>query len=128
MQTKILRSITQWQSPSFMAFFPCSASFPAMLADMYFNAVKGAHFNRICFFAVTDVDAIMIDWLVRALNLLDYDLSTGPTRGGGVIQGTAYEAILATVVAARDKHRPPNRRLGRKEETRRLRGKLVALG
>jgi len=117
-----------------MAFFPCSASFPAMLADMYSNAFNGAHFNWICSPAVTELETVMMDWLAQALALPDCFLSTGPTRGGGVIQGTASEAILTAMVAARDKFlRSRTAHLAedseeKEDETWRLRSKLVALG
>ena len=45
----------------------------------------------------------MLDWLARALGLPACFLSTGPTAGGGVIQGSASEAVLTAMVAARDK-------------------------
>ncbi|CAA0823918.1 Tyrosine decarboxylase 1 [Striga hermonthica] len=44
---------------------------------------------------------IVLDWLAKALNLPDQFLSTG--QGGGVIQGTASEAVLVVLLAARDK-------------------------
>uniref|UniRef100_A0A8H7NI06 Aromatic-L-amino-acid decarboxylase n=1 Tax=Bionectria ochroleuca TaxID=29856 RepID=A0A8H7NI06_BIOOC len=36
-ESKILPGITHWASPKFMAFFPCSSSFPAALGEMYSN-------------------------------------------------------------------------------------------
>ena len=46
----------------------------------------------------------MLDWLAKTLGLPACFLSTGPTRGGGVIQGSASEAVLTAMVAARDKY------------------------
>lgn len=45
-----------------------------------------------------------MDWLAQMLGLPSIYLSTGPTRGGGVIQGTASEAVLTVMIAARDKY------------------------
>lgn len=45
-----------------------------------------------------------MDWLAELLGLPSVYLSTGPTRGGGVIQGTASEAVLTVMIAARDKY------------------------
>ncbi|KAL7962860.1 Endomembrane protein 70 domain-containing protein [Trichoderma compactum] len=132
-QSKILPGITHWQSPGFMAFFPCSSSYPAAIAEMYSNAFNGAHFNWICSPAVTELETIVMDWLAQALGLPECFLSGGPTHGGGVLHGSASEAILTVMVAARDKylneataHLPEGEE--KEEETWRLRSKLVALG
>jgi aromatic-L-amino-acid decarboxylase len=45
----------------------------------------------------------MMDWLGRALNLPDFFLASSNGQGGGVIQGTASEATLVTLLAARNK-------------------------
>ncbi|KAK1640914.1 pyridoxal phosphate-dependent transferase [Colletotrichum phormii] len=134
LQSHIVPGITHWQSPSFHAFFPCSSSYPAMLAELYSNAFNGAHFNWICSPAVTELETIVLDWLAQLLNLPAAYLSTAPTRGGGVLHGTASEAILTVMVAARDKflrartaHLPADSE-EKEEETWRLRSKLVALG
>ncbi|KAH6607844.1 nonaspanin tm9sf [Trichoderma cornu-damae] len=132
-QSKILPGITHWQSPGFMAFFPCSSSYPAAIAEMYSNAFNGAHFNWICSPAVTELETIVMDWLAQALGLPECFLSGGPTHGGGVLHGSASEAILTVMVAARDKylneataHLPEGE--DKEEETWRLRSRLVALG
>ena len=92
------------QSPNFLAWFPSSSSFPAMLGEMYSTAFTGAAFNWICSPAVTELETIVLDWLARAFALSPCYLSTGPTHGGGVIHGTASEAIVTVLVAARDKY------------------------
>jgi aromatic-L-amino-acid decarboxylase len=53
---------------------------------------------------VTELETVVLDWLAKALGLPACFLSTGPTRGGGVIQGSASEAVLTAMVAARDKY------------------------
>ena len=45
---------------------------------------------------------MVLDWLAKALGLPDTFLSS--SRGGGVIQGSASEAIAVVVVAARDRY------------------------
>jgi aromatic-L-amino-acid decarboxylase len=85
-----------------MAFFPCSSSYPAALAEMYSNTFNGAHFNWICSPAVTELETVVLDWLAQALGLPECYLSGGSTHGGGVIHGSASEAILTVMCAARD--------------------------
>ena len=48
------------------------------------------------------METVVLDWLAKALGLPDTFLSTG--HGGGVIQGSASEAIVVVVVAARDRY------------------------
>jgi aromatic-L-amino-acid decarboxylase len=90
------------QSPNFMAFFPASSSFPGMLGELYSAAFTAPSFNWICSPAVTELETIVLDWLAKLLNLPDCYLST--SHGGGVIQGSASEAIVVAMVAARDKY------------------------
>ncbi|PNY26533.1 Aromatic-L-amino-acid decarboxylase [Tolypocladium capitatum] len=131
--SKIMPGITHWASPGFMAFFPSSSSYPAAIAEMWSSAFNGAHFNWICSPAVTELETITLDWLAQALGLPACFLSGGETHGGGVIHGSASEAILTVMVAARDKflaaktaHMPEGE--AKEDETWRLRSRLVALG
>jgi aromatic-L-amino-acid decarboxylase len=123
--------LTHWQSPKFMAFFPCNSSFPAMLGDMYSGAFNAAAFNWICSPAVTELETIVMDWVAKLIALPECFLSEG--EGGGIIQGTASEVVVTAVVAARE--RLIRRRLGHMEEgeekldaAAEMRGKLVAMG
>ncbi|KAL2153168.1 hypothetical protein VTH82DRAFT_4323 [Thermothelomyces myriococcoides] len=103
-EAKIMPGITHWTHPGFHAFFPCATSYPSMLGELYSSALSGACFNWICSPAVTELETIVLDWLARALGLPACYLSTGPTGGGGVIHGSASEAVLTAMVAARDKY------------------------
>lgn len=130
---KIMPGITHWAHPGFMAFFSCTASHPANIAEMWSNAFNGAHFNWICSPAVTELETIVMDWLAKALALPECFLSGGSTHGGGVLHGSASEAILTVMVAARDKylatvtaHLPEGE--DKEEAMWAHRSKLVALG
>lgn len=134
---KIVPGLTHWQSPNFLAFFPCPASYPSLLGELYSAAFTGACFNWICSPAVTELETIVLDWLAQALGLPATYLSTGPTRGGGVLQSTASEAVLTMMVAARDRYLRETLPDGAlddgapealEELALRKRGRLVALG
>lgn len=129
---KIVPGLTHWQSPNFLAWFPASSSFPGMLGEMYSAAFTAANFNWVCSPAVTELETIVLDWMAKAFALPECYLSSGSTHGGGVIHGSASEAIVTVMVAARDKYlREATVGLTGEEledamATRR--GKLVALG
>ncbi|KAG4275813.1 aromatic-L-amino-acid decarboxylase [Fusarium proliferatum] len=127
-ESKILPGITHWANPRFMAFFPCSSSYPAALAEMYSNTFNGAHFNWICSPAVTELETIVMDWLAKALGLPECYLSGGSTHGGGVIHGSASEAILTVMCAARDKYLAAVTKGMDEDAVWGVRSKLVALG
>lgn len=45
----------------------------------------------------------MMDWLAKILKLPEFYIASSDGLGGGVIQGTASEAILVTLLSARNK-------------------------
>jgi aromatic-L-amino-acid decarboxylase len=131
-EAKIMPGITHWSHPGFHAFFPCATSYPSILGELYSSALSGACFNWICSPAVTELETIVLDWLAQALGLPSCFLSTGPTRGGGVIQGSASEAVLTAMVAAREKYLRETVPAGLSEEEREeavmvKRSRMVAL-
>ncbi len=113
-----------------MAFFPANSTYPGMLGELYSAAFTAPAFNWICSPAVTELETIVLDWLAKILNLPSCYLSTG--EGGGVIQGSASEAIVTVMVAARDKYlRETTARLSGEEKEDAIahkRSKMVALG
>ena len=117
-----------------MAFFPSLGSFPGLLGELYSGTFNGAHFNWICSPAVTELETVVMDWMARALGLPGCFLSDGPTGGGGVIHGSASEAILTVMTAARDRYLEQNgdgfegSEEEREEAEWKTRRKLVALG
>ncbi|KAL7113207.1 hypothetical protein ACP275_04G048000 [Erythranthe tilingii] len=100
-QTKILPGVTHWQSPDYFAYFPSNSSVAGFLGEMLSAGINMVGFSWITSPAATELEMIVLDWLAKALNLPDEFLSTG--EGGGVIQGTASEAVLVVLLAARDK-------------------------
>ncbi|XP_019178236.1 PREDICTED: tyrosine decarboxylase 1 [Ipomoea nil] len=100
-QTKILPGVTHWQSPDYFAYFPSNSSVAGFLGEMLSAGINMVGFSWITSPAATELEMIVLDWLAKALKLPDTFLSTG--EGGGVIQGTASEAVLVVLLAARDK-------------------------
>ncbi|RDX98841.1 Tyrosine decarboxylase 1 [Mucuna pruriens] len=98
---KILPGVTHWQSPNFFAYFPSNSSIAGFLGEMLSAGLNIVGFSWITSPAATELETIVLDWLAKALQLPDDFNSSG--KGGGVIQGTASEAILVVLLAARDK-------------------------
>ncbi|KAM6506245.1 hypothetical protein FSOLCH5_014433 [Fusarium solani] len=76
-----------------------------------------------------------MDWLAKLIGLPECFLSKGPTNGGGVIHGSASEAILIVMVAARDRflaaktaHLSDDDPDAKEDKLWRLRSRLVVLG
>jgi aromatic-L-amino-acid decarboxylase len=69
-----------------------------------------------------------MDWLAKALGLPECYLSGGKTNGGGVIHGSASEAILTVMCAARDKYLNAVTKGMDEDAVWDVRSKLVALG
>lgn len=113
-----------------MAFFPANATYPSMLGEIYSAAFTAPAFNWICSPAVTELETIVLDWLARTLHLPDVFLSDG--KGGGVIQGSASEAIVTVMVTARERYLSQAceglEGEERQEKQNFTRGRLIALG
>ncbi len=97
----ILPGITHWQSPNFFAYFPANASGPAILGDLVSSGlgVQGMLWSTSP--ACTELETLVLDWLVPMLGLPEKFLST--SAGGGVIQDTASSASLVALLAARER-------------------------
>ncbi|KAL8707678.1 MAG: hypothetical protein Q9220_007340 [cf. Caloplaca sp. 1 TL-2023] len=137
-EQKIMPGLTHWQSPNFMAFFPANATYPSILGELYSAAFTAPAFNWLCSPACTELETIVLDYMCQLLHLPESYLSTSSTGGGGVIQGSASEAIVTVMIAARDqyirKRLPHTKKDGSPEmtptveEEARMRGRMVALG
>lgn len=118
-----------------MAFFPALVTYPSLLGEMYSAAFTAPAFNWLCSPACTELETIVMDWVAKALALPDCFHSTGPGGGGGVIHGSASEAIVTVMAAARERYlRLKADAEGLKEGTMErddriafLRGRMVAL-
>ena len=113
-----------------MAWFPSNVTYPSILGELYSAAFTAPAFNWLCSPAVTELETIVLDWLAHILHLPELFLSQG--EGGGVIQGSASEAIVTVMIAARERYlKQACEGLEGKEREEKLnytRGRLTALG
>lgn len=101
LQKHIVPGITHWQSPNYFAYFPSSGSTAGFLGEMLSTGFNVVGFNWVSSPAATELESIVMDWLGQVLKLPKDFLFSG--SGGGVLLGTTCEALLVTLVAARDK-------------------------
>nr|GMC92179.1 aromatic-L-amino-acid decarboxylase-like [Ipomoea batatas]GME02641.1 aromatic-L-amino-acid decarboxylase-like [Ipomoea batatas]GME12844.1 aromatic-L-amino-acid decarboxylase-like [Ipomoea batatas] len=97
----ILPGMTHWLSPNFFAFFPATVSSAAFVGEMLCTCFNSVGFNWLASPAATELEMVVMDWLGNMLKLPKSFMFGG--SGGGVIQGTTSEAILCTLIAARDR-------------------------
>ena len=97
----ILPGITHWQSPNFFGYFPCNASGPAILGDLLSSGLGVQGMLWATSPACTELETLVLDWLVFALGLPQKFHSS--SLGGGVIQDTASSSTLCAVLAARER-------------------------
>ncbi|XP_053349635.1 aromatic-L-amino-acid decarboxylase [Clarias gariepinus] len=99
----IMPGVTHWHSPNFYAYYPAANSFPAMLGDMLSGGIGCIGFSWAASPACTELETVVLDWLGKMLKLPEDFLAGKEGNGGGVIQGTASEASLVSLLAARSK-------------------------
>ncbi|KAJ1524454.1 hypothetical protein ONE63_010951 [Megalurothrips usitatus] len=126
LERHIMPGVTHWHSPSFHAYFPTANSFPGVVGELLSAGLGVIGFSWITSPACTELEMIVMDWLGKLLGLPEEFLHCSAGRGGGVIQGSASEATLVAMLAARDRTvrrvRADNPRLTDGE----VRAKLVA--
>jgi aromatic-L-amino-acid decarboxylase len=96
----ILPGTAHWQHPSFFAFFPGNSSYASILGDLTSTGLGVQGMSWVTSPACTEVETLMLDWMHELLGLPASFRSTS-ANGGGVIHGSASEATLASILAAR---------------------------
>jgi aromatic-L-amino-acid/L-tryptophan decarboxylase len=94
--------LVHWQSPRFFAYFPCSASMPGVMGELVSSVLNVNGMLWSTSPAATEIEMRMMDWCASLFGLPDvFRFDRPEAKGGGCIQGTASEAALAALVAAR---------------------------
>ena len=101
---RVLRpGLTHWQSPDWFAYFPSNGVEPSVLADLLSSGMGVQGMLWATSPACTELEMRMLDWTVDALGLPEHFRFDAPGPGGGVLQDTASSAVLACLVAARER-------------------------
>ncbi|KAK3735479.1 hypothetical protein QZH41_020534 [Actinostola sp. cb2023] len=99
--------VYQWNSPHFHGLFPCGVSYPSILGELLAAATGGVGFSWAVNPSSTELEIVVTEWLGKIIGLPKEFLAMNPQqgsdgeRGGGVIQGSASESVLVTMLAAR---------------------------
>lgn len=101
-RTKIVPNISHWQHPNFFGFYPCNASYSSIIGELLSAGLGVQGMMWATSPACTELEMVVMDWLGKMVGLPQEFLFESNV-GGGCIQGTASEAVLVSLVAARSK-------------------------
>ncbi|XP_046737366.1 aromatic-L-amino-acid decarboxylase-like [Diprion similis] len=99
----IMPGVTHWNSPHFHAYFPSGNSYPAIIGEIVSAGIGCIGFSWMSSPACTELEVITMNWLGKMLNLPEEFLNCSEGPGGGVIQGSASEATLVCLLAAKER-------------------------
>ena len=99
LRSMIAPGLTHWQSPNFFAYFPANASLPSVLGELVSAGFGVQGMLWATSPAATEVETVMMDWLVDLCGLPGGFHSS--SNGGGVMLDSASSAVLTSMVAAR---------------------------
>ncbi|MBX3388572.1 MAG: hypothetical protein KF691_03860 [Phycisphaeraceae bacterium] len=121
LEQTILPGLTHWQSPNFFAFFPSDTSYPSIIGELLSAGLGVQGMLWLTSPACTELETKVLDWLGELIGLpreflsdgadpklADHGRGNGGGNGGGVIEGTASEATLVALCAARHRVRCRN--------------------
>ncbi|KAF4678172.1 hypothetical protein FOL47_003234 [Perkinsus chesapeaki] len=96
----VVPGICHWQHPKFLAFFPSKTSNPAILSEAITAAIGGVSADPTNDSVEDMIESIVMDGLGEAFHL-GKDFLHRSGKGGGIIQNTASDALVAVIAAAR---------------------------
>jgi aromatic-L-amino-acid decarboxylase len=97
----IVPGLTHWQHPSFFAYFPANVTYASILGELASAGLGVQGMSWATSPACTEVEQVVLDWMVELLGLPDGFRNTA--SGGGVIQDSASSATLCAILAARER-------------------------
>ena len=100
----IIPAVTHWNHPGFMAYFACTGSTPAIIAEMLIAALNTNGIHWATSPALTELEQVTLGWLRQWLGL--------PDEFFGIIYDTASVSTLHAIAAARELADPDARENG----------------
>ncbi|CAH0725878.1 unnamed protein product, partial [Brenthis ino] len=99
----IMPGVTHWHSPQFHAYFPTGSSYASIVGNLLSDGLGVVGFTWMASPACTELEVVTMNWLGKLLGLPEEFLNCSAGPGGGIIQGSASEATLVALLAAKDK-------------------------
>ncbi|XP_026756611.2 3,4-dihydroxyphenylacetaldehyde synthase-like [Galleria mellonella] len=99
----ILSGVTHWHSPRFHAFYPTGSSYASIVGNILCEGLGVMGFSWMSSPVCTELEVVTLNWLGKLLGLPEEFLNCSSGSGGGVIQGSASEATLVGLLAAKEK-------------------------
>ncbi|KAG8229721.1 hypothetical protein J437_LFUL007896 [Ladona fulva] len=99
----VMPGVTHWHSPQFHAYYPTANSYPGIVGEMLSAGIGCIGFSWMTSPACTELEVTMMDWLGKLIGLPQEFLNCSDGPGGGVIQGSASEATLVALLAAKER-------------------------
>ena len=98
---KVIPAVTHWNHPGFLAYFGCTGSSPAIIAEMIVAALNtnGLHWNTSP--AVAELEQVALGWFRHWMGL--------PNDWFGIIYDTASVSSFHAICAAREFVAPESR-------------------
>ncbi len=106
---KIVPGLTGWQHPGWFAYFPGNSSPDSVLAEMVTAAFGQQGMMWSTSPIATELEMVVLDWLVDLLGLPSGWKMAGP--GGGAIQVSASDSTHLALVVARHRREQESDRL-----------------
>ena len=95
----VVPGLTGWQHPGWFAYFPGNSSPPSLLAEMATAAFAQQGMMWSTSPIATELEMVVLDWLVDLLGLPQSWKMAGP--GGGAIQVSASDSSHLALVVSR---------------------------
>ncbi|CAG4944627.1 unnamed protein product [Colias eurytheme] len=99
----VVPGTTLWHSPQFHGFYPTGTSFPSIIGGLLSDGLGVVGLTWMASPACTELEVVTMNWLGKLFGLPEEFLNCSSGPGGGVIQGSASEATIVCLLAAKDK-------------------------
>ena len=74
--------LMHWQHPSFFAYFPSNTSYPSILGELLAAGLGVQGMSWVTGPACTELETLVLDWMLELLGLPDRFRSTSPPAAG----------------------------------------------
>lgn len=99
-KNNIFKGMRHWQHPMFNAYFPAQVSHPMVIADTLISSFQSIILTYHSSPSETELETIVVDWMVDLLNLPKKFKFSSNLGGGGIITKSIGESLIISIKAA----------------------------